>query len=149
MSTVAESRPSKNLLGKLIPTILGANLLFWAYFWVDFAGRVVSYEVRQPKFEEVLPTFVFYGRALPSDQERRLTSLRLAKVLHAPSFWVARPYVWITTSKGILWDKVYWGVSPGGYLLLIVMVLSFGQWFLVGLGVRRLLRGRVAPVAGG
>lgn len=149
MTTSIESLRSKKLLGKVIPTVLGANLLFWAYFWVDVTTRTMPYQVRQPKFEEVLPTFVFYGRALPTDQEGRLTSLRLARVLHAPSFWAAQLYVWITVKKGILWDKVYWGVSPGGYFLLTVMVLSFGQWFLVGLAVRRLFRGQPASVAVG
>jgi hypothetical protein len=149
MSALTNPTRSTTLHGNVITIILAANLLFWVYFWVDFATRVVPYEPRQPKFEEVLPTFVFYGKALPTDQERRLSSLRLAKVIHAPSFWAAQPYVWITVKRGMLWDKVYWGVSPGGYFLLIAMGVSFVQWFLVGLVVRRLLRGPSTPVTSG
>lgn len=139
MNTLETSALWKPSHDKVTLILLGANLMFWVYLWSDLFFKAVPYEPHEPRFEEMLPTYVLWGRALPVEHERNLYSLQLMKLLQAPSYWAARPYVWITVKKGILWDRTYMGVSPGGYLLLIIMGLSFGQWYLVGLAVRRFL----------
>lgn len=129
---------------KVITIVLAANLFFWVYFWLDFGFRTQPYKPRPPVLDEPVPHFVFWGKALPWQKEMLVRSLQLAQWIQAPSFFVARPYVWVVNKNPQLWDEIFLGVSPGGYLLLIVMVLSFGQWYLVGIALRWLL-GRWMP----
>ena len=111
--------------------LLLANLFFWVYFWVDFGRRLVPYRVHCPAFEELLPAFVFHGNALPASEETRAPSLRLAERVQMPSFLAIRPVVHILNYRPSSWTETFWGISPWGYLLIAVMLLSFLQWYLV------------------
>jgi hypothetical protein len=51
------------------------------------------------------------------------------------SFVVAKPHFWYFNTQGITLDHLYRGVSVGGYYLILVCLLSFFQWYLVGLSI--------------
>jgi hypothetical protein len=113
--------------------LIGANSIFWIVFGVLFIAESYPYKPHKPVFEERSPEFIYFGRALPIleyEQVRPLmkTTLAAQKV----SFYVARPFFWYFNSRGITADQQYWGISVGGYHLLLVCLLSFVQWYLVG-----------------
>lgn len=110
--------------------LLSANLILWIFFWVDFSRRLVPYKEHPPAFEEVLPVFVFGGKALPNEQ-MGAPLLRLMERVQMPSFLAVRPVVYTLNHKPSTWDKTFLGISPWGYLLIAVMFLSFLQWYLV------------------
>jgi hypothetical protein len=116
---------------KATTVLLILNSVFWIYFWLDFAGRTRPYQPHAPVFDEPLPLYVFRSVALPWREEATASSLRLARLIEAPSFVATRLYVWRINKRPDLWNETFLGVSPGGYLLLIAMSLSFGQWYLV------------------
>jgi hypothetical protein len=103
--------------GKVLPLVLTANLLFWIYFWIDFGMKSYPYTPRPPVFDEPVPHYVFWGRALPWQQEMLAFSLKLVTWVHAPSWWAVRPYVWAVNQNPELWDKTFLGISPGGLSL--------------------------------
>ena len=111
--------------------MLLANTAFWAIFAVNFLVNSHSYRPHPPMFEEQAPLYAYYGRALPAEQY--MTPLmRATRFLQWPSFYAARPYFWYFDKHGIDGERLYGGVSVTGYYLLIVCVLSFLQWYLVG-----------------
>ena len=117
--------------------LVSANLGFWIYFWLDFAVRSVPYRHYEPVFENIPSTFVVFNRAVPYPLETLRPGFKWASHLHAPSFLSTRPVTSLlnkvgTGADGIsVWDRAYYGISPGGYQLIGVMVISFGQWLLV------------------
>ena len=111
--------------------LLSANLLLWVFFWVDFSGRLVSYKQRPPTFDENVPLFVFWGKALPVEQMRSVC-LRMMEWVQVPSFLVVRPVVYALNQKPSVWEKTFGGLSPWSYLLIAVMLLSFLQWYFIG-----------------
>jgi hypothetical protein len=108
-----------------------ANLALWVFFWTDFSSRLVPYKEQPLVFEENVPVLVFWGEALPVEQIRS-TSLRIIEWVQAPSFLVVRPVVYALNRKPSFWGNTLGGLSPWSYLLLVVMVLSFVQWYFVG-----------------
>ena len=59
--------------------------------------------------------------------------MKVTRFIQRPSFIAAAPYFWYFNSHSITVDHLYWGISVGGYYLLLVCLLSFLQWYLVGL----------------
>ena len=84
--------------------LLLANLLLWVFFWVDFGGRLVSYQEHPRTFEETAPVFVFWGKALPVEQMRS-ASLRMMEWVEMPSFLLVRPVVYALNQKPFVWGK--------------------------------------------
>ena len=111
--------------------LLTANLVFWICFWVDFSRRLVPYREHHAVFEQVLPMFVFHGKALPAAEQMTARPLRLAQQVQMPSFLAVRPVVYTLNQKPSAWEETYWGISPWGYLLIVITFLSFLQWYLV------------------
>ncbi len=131
MRTLEASTSAKPSRRKVIRIFLAANFLFWMYFWFHFGLMTHPYQPHPPMHDDPGSFFVFWGRALDWRGEWLSPPVRLARWVQAPSFLVARPYVWVVNRNPRLWNETFLGVSPGGYLLLIVMALSFGQWYLV------------------
>jgi hypothetical protein len=108
-----------------------ANGILWLVFAANFALKSYPYTPHTKTFEEQSPPYVFWGRAFPF--ERYMSPLmRLTRFLEWPSFFSARPYFACFDSRVINGDQVYGGVSVTGYYLLIVCLLSFLQWYLLG-----------------
>jgi hypothetical protein len=131
----------------VVSCFLLANLLFWVYFWVDFGLRAERYVPHPPAFEEILPFLVVAGLAIPTVEpiqyEWNWRALRLAVMIHLPAFSATQPLIWIGNwlelrheeEPGELgfWDKTFLGTSMGGYRLILVMLLSFLQWYLIAI----------------
>jgi len=116
---------------RFVRLLLLANGVLWLVFALNFVANSHPYSPHPPMFEEQSPLYAYYGRALPAEQY--MTPLmRITRFLEWPSFFVARPYFWYFDSHGIDGARRYGRVSVTGYYLLIVCLLSFLQWYLVG-----------------
>ncbi len=48
------------------------------------------------------------------------------------SFYAAKPFFGYFNSRNVTGDHLYAGISVEAYYLLLVCLLSFGQWYLTG-----------------
>jgi hypothetical protein len=140
------------LLGShpLARLLLLANVVFWIAFATNFLVNSRSYKPHPPIFEEESPLYSYYGRALPA-QQYMTPFMRTTRFLQWPSFLAAKPFFWYFDSHGIDGERVYGGISVTGYYLLIVCLLSFLQWYLVGFLIdyaKRRLNARPTPTSG-
>ena len=115
-------------LAKLLPV---ANGVFWVVFAVYFQAKSFQWRPHAKLFEEVSPPYVFWGHAFPFAQYMS-HFMRFTRLLQWPSFRAATPFNLYLSHRGIVVDDLFWGVSAGGYYLIIVGVLSFLQWYLIG-----------------
>ena len=114
-----------------------ANALFWILFAIFFVATTYPHRPHRQKFEEVVPEYIFFGRALPQLDTGTGVGLppsliNFAFAIQRPSVLAARPFYQPFNSRGITVDRVYAGISVGGYYLLLVCLLSFMQWYVVG-----------------
>lgn len=119
------------------------NGIYWMVFAFLFVATSRPYKPHQPAFEEVTPIHIFFGRALRQIDTGTGIGLpplliKLTYAIQSPSVLASRPFYWYFDSHGITVDQQYWGVSVGGYYLLLVCILSFLQWYLVGWVVQKL-----------
>jgi hypothetical protein len=132
-----------------------SNIVFWIVFGVAFAMQSYPYERHKLTFEEITPSYIFFGRALREVDSGTGAALppllmKVTNIIQRPSFIAAVPYFWFFNSHGITVDHPYWRISVGGYYLLLVCLISFLQWYLVGTFfnyVWRRLMVRPRPVA--
>ncbi len=116
-----------------------ANAVFWIVFGTNFALKSYTYKPHTKIFEEQSPPYILWSRAFPFDQYTS-PMMRATRYLQWPSFYAATPINLYFSRRDIVVDHLYWGVSVGGYYLIGVCLLSFLQWYLVGLLVDYLRR---------
>ena len=114
------------------------NSFFWLVFAVLFLLQSYPYQPHELRFEEPSPSYIFFGRALREINSGTGIGLppRLVTVTRAiqrPSFDAARPYYCHFDDLEITTNSQYLHISVGGYFLLVVCILSFAQWYLLGL----------------
>ena len=114
-----------------------ANSFFWVVFVVLFLLQSYPYKPHKLSFEEATPSYIFFGRALREIASGTGESLppplmKVTSAIQRPSFVAAKPYYWYFNSHEITVDHLYWHVSVGGYYLIVVCILSFMQWYLLG-----------------
>jgi hypothetical protein len=117
--------------------VILANGIYWMVFAVLFVTGSYPSRPHRPAFEEVTPSYIFFGRALRQIDTGTGVGLpplliKLTYAIQRPSVLAARPFYWYFDSRGITVDHLYGGISVGGYYLLLVCLLSFVQWYLVG-----------------
>lgn len=122
--------------------VLG-NALFWLVFSILFAVGSYPYQPHRPRFEEISAAYIFFGRTLKLlDTGTRVglspLFLRVTYFVQWPSAYSARPFFWYFNRHNISVDQQYFGISVGGYFLLLVCLLSFLQWYLMGRTVQKL-----------
>jgi hypothetical protein len=130
--TITASRPA------IARVMVVANAFFWVVFVVLFLLQSYPYTPHKLSFEEATPSYIFFGRALREVDSGTGGSLpaplmKATSVIQKPSFVAARPYYWYFNNREITVDRLYWQVSVGGYYLVVVCILSFIQWYLLGL----------------
>jgi hypothetical protein len=109
-----------------------ANALFWFIFAVSFVSDSYRYEPHPKRFEEPSSPYIICSRAFPFAGYMN-PLMRATRVLQWPSFYAAAPFNFYVSRRGIVLDDLLWGTSAGGYYLILVCVLSFFQWYLIGL----------------
>lgn len=124
-----------------------ANGVFWLVFASNFAAKSYAYHPHVKAFEEPSPPYIIFHRAFPFDKYMT-PIMQTSRILQWPSFkTIAKPYFWYFNKNGIDGDTLYRGTSVSGYYLVIVFLVSFLQWFLIGLFVdyvRKRLNTRLA-----
>ena len=118
-------------MGKFVKTLLIANLFLWVYFWIAFAHASYQYR-RDPWGHPAGAGYTFAGHSI-GIMESSFTHpfFNLAFWVELPSFALAR------VGQNLLFpqvtgDRFFAGISEGGWRLLMILVLSFVQWYLVG-----------------
>jgi hypothetical protein len=118
-------------MGKFAKIVLVANLCFWVYFWVAFFLAAQPYDPRPWGHVPVDP-YSFGGHAIG------LTRSSLTYPFMQAAFWIEFPSFLLATLgqraffSSVSGDQFFAGISVGGYKLLVVMVLSFLQWYFMG-----------------
>jgi hypothetical protein len=108
------------------------NAVFWLIFGTNFALKSYAYTQHTKVFEEESSPYILWSRAFPFN-EYMSPLMRATRVVQWPSFYAATPVNLYFSHRGIVVDQLYWGISVGGYYLICVCLLSFLQWYLVGL----------------
>jgi hypothetical protein len=118
-------------VGKIVKLLLSANLCVWIYFWIGFIHVSQPYDSR-PWGHPPIEPYSFGGHAVG------LTTSIYSYSFMKATYWIEIPSFALV---GILMriflgrlpsDRLVVGVSPAGYKLLAVMIVSFFQWYLVG-----------------
>jgi hypothetical protein len=126
-------------LGKVTVALLIANLALWVYFWAAFALASEPYDPR-PWGHFPIDPYSVWGYAI--GLKKSAFMYPFMKVI----FWAEFPSVLLVTLiQRVLFSKVsadafFLGISAGGYKLLAIMFLSFGQWYAIGKLIQRLTR---------
>jgi hypothetical protein len=120
-----------------------ANAVYWIVFAILFVAGSYPYRPHLPRFEEITAAYIFFGRALKLlDTGTGIglppLFLKITFAVQWPSAYAARPFFWYFNRHNISVDHQYFGTSLGGYYLLLVGVLSFLQWYLIGWVVQKL-----------
>ncbi len=123
-----------------LPTLLMLiNGVFWLFFAANFVMVSQAYQPHVKHFEEESPPYIFWGHALPFKQFTA-PFVRVTHLVEMPSFYTAAPFNFYCSHKGIVVDDLYLGVSEGGYYLILVFLISFLQWCLVGMLMHFVIR---------
>jgi|SRR5579863_5670718 len=116
---------------RLSRLFLIGNAIFWIVFGTNFALKSYAYKQHTKIFEEESSPYILWSRAFPFD-EYMSPLMRATRLVQWPSFYAATPLNLYFSHRGIVADQLYWGISVGGYYLICVCLLSFLQWYLVG-----------------
>ena len=112
--------------------LMAGNGILWLVWIANFLILSKPYAPHNKVFDEHSPPYIFWGRAFPLEAYAS-TVMQTVKFLEHPSFFLAIPVNYFFSSRGKLVDDLFWGVSAGGYYLITVFVLSFLQWYLIGI----------------
>jgi hypothetical protein len=121
-----------------IRAALLVNGTYWFVFAILFAINSYPYAPHPMGFEEITPSHIFFGRALrPLNTGTGIGVdprwVKITYLIQWPSARIARLFYWHFNQHEVAVDTQYWGISLGGYYLIIVCLLSFLQWYLVGM----------------
>jgi hypothetical protein len=131
------SKQTESDMGKFVKLLLIMNLCLWIYFWIAFAQA--SYPFRPDPLGHPAGTgYTFWGHSIAIVESGFVYPFfKIVFYIEFPSFLLAT-LVARVFSPHLLLNGFFLGISGGGWLLLAVIVLSFFQWYLVGLLGQRL-----------
>jgi|KBSSwiStaDraftv2_1062776.scaffolds.fasta_scaffold00911_19 hypothetical protein len=112
-----------------------ANAAFWLLFWIDIVYRATSYAGPRRIFPG-FPDYVWFGWGLDPEGADFAPSIGLMRLLQQPTLAL------VERAFSLLLNRVYppayvylgervGGISYAGYQVLVTMVLSFGQWYVI------------------
>ncbi len=126
-------------LGKVTLVLLAANLGLWIYFWIAFAQASQPYDPR-PWGHPPVDVYCLWGHAIGLTRSSFMYPfMALIRWIEFPAFLLATLIQWAFFSR-VSADQFLLGISTGGYKLLVIMVLSFLQWYVVGKAIQRFRR---------
>lgn len=117
--------------GKFMKVLLAANLCFWIYFAISFAQASYPFK-HDPWGHPAGAGYTFLGHSIG------IVESPFAHLFFQVMFWVEFPsFAVARLGQNLLFphvtgDQFFAGISEGGWRLLIVALLSFLQWYLVG-----------------
>lgn len=134
--------PNLNQTSRLGRLLVVANLLFWIYFGLAFARASYPYsrEVWNYNAPTALAGYTFFGHSLGVRESAfQHPFFKAMCYTEFPSFALTR------LGQNLLFphvtgDQLFAGISEGGWRLLVVVLLSFFQWYLTGSAVQKLWR---------
>jgi hypothetical protein len=112
--------------------LLVFNAAYLLLFCASFVAESERYNKAAFEVDLARPLYVIANRAVSPYQEHQGVDFVSFRILQAPAIWIVRPVVWALNKHPDLWETSFWGTSPGGYLLIAQVVLSFAQWYLIG-----------------
>lgn len=122
---------------RMVTIFFLANTLFWVYFWTAFA---LSSEPHEPRPWGHFPVdeHTFWGHSIGLTKSTQLYPfMRWARRVQFPSF-VAVIVIENLFFREIGAGTTLLGISFQGWRLLVVMLVSFLQWYLVARILRHL-----------
>jgi hypothetical protein len=134
--------------GKFTKLLLAANLCFWIYFAISFAQASYPFK-HDPWGHPAGAGYTFLGHSI---------GIVESPFLHPffnGMFWVEFPsFALARVGENLFFphvtaDQFLAGISEGGWRLLVVVLLSFLQWYLVGWVGQRFWQRWVSHPAGG
>lgn len=135
-------------VGKFTKLLLAANLCFWIYFAISFAQASYPFK-HDPWGHPAGAGYTFLGHSIGIVESPFLHPFFNAMFwAEFPSFALAR------VGENLFFphltaDQFFAGISEGGWRLLVVVLLSFLQWYLVGWVGQRFWQRWVSHPAGG
>jgi hypothetical protein len=117
--------------GKFVSVLLVANLCFWIYFAISFAQASYPFK-RDPWGHPAGAGYTFLGHSIG------VVESPFAHPFYQAMFWVEFPsFAVARLGQNLLFphvagDQFFAGISEGGWRVLVVALLSFLQWYLVG-----------------
>lgn len=126
MKTVNAYRETTTASPILLAIVL--NCVFWIYFWFAFAGTHPNDHFWG---DHPVDPYIVLGHAIG------LSTNPLSYGFMKAMFWVEFPSFCVATMIQMLLAKVdvtslFFGISLNGYRLMVTMLLSFLQWYLIG-----------------
>ena len=119
--------------GKFVKVLLMANLCLWVYVWISFAHE--SYPFRSNPYGHPAGTgYTFWGHSIGLlKSEFFHPFVNITHYVDFPSFALATFVVREFSPHQLLFSWFAAGVAGGGWSLLATMLLSFLQWYFIGL----------------
>jgi hypothetical protein len=117
--------------GKLTKVLLVANLCFWIYFAISFARASYPFK-HDPWGHPTGAGYTFLGHSIG------VLESPFAHPFYQAMFWVEfSSFAVARLGQNLLFprvpgDQFFAGISEGGWRVLVVALLSFLQWYLVG-----------------
>jgi hypothetical protein len=125
---------SPRRIGKFVSVLLIANLCFWIYFAMAFAQASYPFR-RDPLGHPAGAGYTLLGHSIG------IVESAFVHPFFNIMFWVEFPsFALASLGQNVLFphvfhvygDQFFAGLSVGGWKLLVVALLSFLQWNLVG-----------------
>lgn len=137
-------RPTRGRGFPLVLCVLFLNLVFWAWFWIEVTSMVVPYEWPPLTMDFDPPAYVWFGYAVPPSMHFELP-FRLMDRVQMPANLLSRYAIWgfldwWVSGQYVVRGKTIAGTSEVGYIVFATMILSFIQWYVIGVGLNWLSR---------
>jgi hypothetical protein len=129
-------------MGKVVKLSLIANLCLWVYLWISFALASEPFRPRPLGHYPVDP-YTYWGHTIGLTRSSlTYPFMKVAFCVESPSFLLVA-LVQHALPNRIIYERIVGGISMRGHELLIVMLLSFLQWYIVGRVIEKIWGKRV------
>jgi hypothetical protein len=98
----------------------------------------VPFADREPHFEEELPAFKFGHWAVPIEMELSSSYFKTIFTIYFPSYRSAAGVTNLLATKKT-WEDRIGPLSIGAYVLIGTMLLSYIQWYIIAIILRRVV----------
>lgn len=126
-------------MGRFVKVLLIANLCLWIYFGIGFSRAAHPYKPN-PLGHPAGTGYTFWGRSIAvTESGLKYNFFKTVFYPDMPSFILSVLIARIFDPQ-LISMRFFAGVSMGGWTLVGAMLLSFVQWYLIGLLAQELWR---------